>query len=164
MRTLEPTHRPRLEDPTPTAPTTGAQPQAGEPSSPRAPRRLQAIGLTVTAALVAWAIADPMLGVNLQAPAMGDQPGQDIGPLAVGMAALVASLAGWALLAVMERFAGGHARRAWVVSALAVLILSLGGPFSGAGVDLVSRVWLATMHVVVAAVLIPSLARTSSRR
>lgn len=163
MRTLEPTHRPRLEDPTSSAPTTEAQPQAGEPSPPRTLRRLQAVGLTVTAALVAWAITDPVLGVHLQAPAMGDQPGQGIGPLAVGVAALVASLAGWALLAVMERFAG-HARRAWVLSALAVLILSLGGPFSGAGVDLISRVWLATMHVVVAAVLIPSLARTSSRR
>lgn len=163
MRTLESNHRPRSKDRTSAAPTIETRPQAGEPSNHRTSRRLQAVGLTVVAALAAWAIAAPALDVHLQAPTMGGQPGQEIGPLAVGIVALVASLAGWALLALLERFAT-HARRAWILTALTVLILSLGGPFSGTGVDVSSRVWLATMHVAVAAVLIPSLGRTSPRR
>lgn len=48
--------------------------------------------------------------------------------------------------------------------AVVVLVLSLGGPLSGAGVTLANKLWLALMHVAVGATLIPLLARTSPRR
>ncbi|MCP9964361.1 DUF6069 family protein [Actinomadura madurae] len=48
----------------------------------------------------------------------------------------------------------------WTVLALAVLVLSLGGPLGSAG-DGTSMAVLTGMHLIVAAVLIPGLGRTA---
>ncbi|WP_033665019.1 DUF6069 family protein [Salinispora oceanensis] len=73
---------------------------------------------------------------------------------------LVTSLAGWALLAVLERLTR-LARTAWTVIALSVLVISYGGPLLGAGIPTGSRITLALMHTTVAAVLIPVFRSTS---
>ncbi|GAB3677824.1 hypothetical protein GCM10027589_48100 [Actinocorallia lasiicapitis] len=84
---------------------------------------------------------------------------QEIGLVAVVLSALCAGLAGWALLAVLERFTT-HPRRNWTITATTTLLLSLTGPLTQA-TTLTTALTLISMHLVTASVLIPSLARTS---
>ncbi|WP_146605701.1 DUF6069 family protein [Micromonospora craterilacus] len=71
---------------------------------------------------------------------------------AVLTAAAVSALAGWALLALLERLTG-RARVVWTVGAVAVLLLSLlAGPT--AGITVGAKVGLALLHLAVGAVVI----------
>lgn len=124
--------------------------------------RLTAVGAAVLAALAVWAAFEPLGGVELRAPAGGAGRTHDVGPLTVLMPSLLASLAGWGLLAVLERFVR-RARTVWTVVAVVVLALSLGGPLSATGISALNQAALAAMHVAVAAALIPLLVRTSDR-
>jgi hypothetical protein len=81
----------------------------------------------------------------------------------VVISAAAASLAGWGLLAVLERFTA-RARTVWTVIAALAMLVSLGAPLSGTGITGANRAWLALMHVAVGAVFIPLLARTSRSR
>jgi len=132
-----------------------------EPASARRRTRLLAVAGAALAALAVWLVVEPILGVELRAPATGGNTGMDVGPAIVAIMALAASLAGWALLAVLER-ATSRAGTVWLAVALVVLAVSLSGPFSGAGVTAANRVGLALMHLAVGAVLIPALHRSSS--
>lgn len=125
--------------------------------------RLAAVGAAVLAALVVWVAFEPIGGIDLRAPAPGGA-GQthDVGPFTVVLPSLLAALAGWALLAVLEKFVG-RARTVWRVIAIAVLAVSLGGPLSATGISTGNQVALATMHVAVAVTLIPLLTRTGER-
>ncbi|SDL41830.1 DUF6069 family protein [Nonomuraea jiangxiensis] len=107
------------------------------------------------AALAVWALAVPVAGMTLTVRmGVGTQP---VGPESVLMASLVAGLAGWALLALLERFAS-RPRRIWTVVALVVLALSLLGPL-GSAVGVATTLVLLLLHLVVGAVLVPGLAR-----
>jgi hypothetical protein len=75
---------------------------------------------------------------------------------------LGASLAGWALLGILERFTD-RARRLWVGIAVATLLLSFGTPLSGSGTSALNRVVLLLMHVAVGAVLPGEVTRSRSR-
>jgi hypothetical protein len=77
------------------------------------------------------------------------------------MGGLVAGLAAWGLLALLERTVA-RPGRVWAAIALAVLVLSLGGPLGSAG-DGTSMAILTGMHLVVAAVLIPGLGGSARR-
>jgi hypothetical protein len=79
----------------------------------------------------------------------------------VVIASLLAGLAGWALLVVLERF-GRRPRRTWTGIAVVVLALSLGGPL-GNGVHTATTITPAGMHLAVGAVLILALRRTAPR-
>ncbi|MDU0302901.1 DUF6069 family protein [Streptomyces sp. PAL114] len=81
----------------------------------------------------------------------------DLGAAPVAVVALLASLAGWALLAALERFGVRRARAVWTGVAVAVLTVSF-LPLTGDGMDTATRTALALMHLAVAAVLIPGLA------
>jgi undecaprenyl pyrophosphate phosphatase UppP len=81
---------------------------------------------------------------------------------AVIVATIVAGLAAWALLAVLER-ATRRAATAWTCVAVAVLVLSLAGPVSGAKTG-GGTAALVVMHLAAAAVLIPGLRRTAAAR
>jgi hypothetical protein len=75
----------------------------------------------------------------------------------VVLTTLLAGLAGWGLLALLERFTT-RARRTWIVIALVVLVLSLAaGPLGG--VTAGAKVALACLHLAAGAVLIPLLGR-----
>lgn len=126
--------------------------------------RLLAIAAALLVAELVWVLAGLALGTHLQAPAgtVSPQP-VDIGPLEVAIACVVLSLVGWAMLAGLERLTR-HARRIWLVVALVALAASLTMPLSGTGVSPVNRIALVLIHVVVAAVLIPLLYRTSTQR
>jgi hypothetical protein len=123
--------------------------------------RVLSIGGAVTAAVAVWAVAVPLLGLHLIIR-FGTGSPQSIGLDFVVGASLIASLAGWGLLAMLERRTP-HARLIWTIAALAVLLVSLSLPLS-AGTTASTRAALAAMHVAVAAVLIPALRIPSARR
>ena len=114
------------------------------------------VGGAVLAATVIWLVsqaADVELKVTLSG-----QPPMVIGLPLVVATALTASLAGWGLLAVLERISG-RARALWTGSALLALVASF-GPLATAEATGAARLTLALMHLAVAAVLIPMLPRT----
>jgi Family of unknown function (DUF6069) len=107
------------------------------------------------AALATWVLAVPLAGITLTAR-MGDST-RTVAPEAIAVTSLLAGLAGWMLVAVLERFVA-RPRRIWMISAPAVLAASLTGPLDsavGAGAALV----LVLLHLVVAAVLFLGLVR-----
>ncbi|MGI8875559.1 MAG: DUF6069 family protein [Egibacteraceae bacterium] len=141
-----------------------AVPQATTSPGTRRRARLLAVVSTILAALALWTVAEPILGVDLREPARAAGGAtRAIGPLNIVLASAVASLAGWGLLAALERLTV-RARTAWTATAVVVALVSLGGPLSGAGITAANKVVLALLHIVVAAVLIPLLSRTSPQR
>ncbi|MFD5555105.1 DUF6069 family protein [Streptomyces sp. NPDC127068] len=111
-------------------------------------------GLAVLAPLLVWLVADPLLGHRLRIVDGGQT--LDIGVVAVGLAALLAVLAGWGLLAALERFGVRRARAVWTGVAVAVLAVSF-LPLTGDGMNGGTRAVLALMHLAVAGVLVPGL-------
>ncbi|MER6917252.1 DUF6069 family protein [Streptomyces sp. NPDC000594] len=116
--------------------------------------RLAAVGLAALAPVLVWLVADPVLGHRLRITDGGRTV--DIGAVPVALAALPAALAGWGLLAALERFGVRSARAVWTGAAVTVLALSF-LPLTGDGMDGGTRAALALMHLAVAAVLIPGL-------
>lgn len=127
--------------------------------SARRRRRLGVTALAVLAPLLVWVIADPLAGHSLRIT--DGEETLDIGAVPVAFVGLLASLLGWGLLAVLERFTARRARTIWTVVAGAVLLLSF-LPLTGGGMDGGTRFSLAVMHVAVAAVLIPGFAGRSA--
>lgn len=142
--------------------TTAPEPTAAATTKARRRTRLVAVTGAVTAALTVWAATELLLGVDLRSPAFGAQPSHDIGAANVAVAATAASLAGWVFLAVLERFTS-RARAVWTVTALVVLLVSLGSPLGGEGISPANQAALVSMHLAVAAVLIPVMRRTFTR-
>jgi hypothetical protein len=122
--------------------------------------------LTVLAAVVAtlsiWAVEALLLGIDLRARPVPGAPPVVVGPLAIAFVTLLAGLVAWGLLAVLERLTS-RVQTVWVIVAVVVLLISLGGPLGG-GVTVMAAVGLACMHVAAAAVLIPLLPRSAVRR
>jgi hypothetical protein len=101
-------------------------------------------------ALLLWTVDGPWAGLDL-AVRQGDTI-QHIGPAAVALAALVAALAAWGLLALLERTVRRPVRTYRIIASI-VLILSLAAPL-GSGADTSSRLVLLAMHLTVGAALI----------
>jgi hypothetical protein len=108
------------------------------------------VAAAAAGALFLWVVNDPWAGIDLTVR-QGDTT-QRIGPVAVAGAALVAGLAAWGLLALLER-TGRRPARTFRFIALIVLVLSLVGPL-GSGVGTSSRLVLLGMHLTVGAALI----------
>lgn len=126
----------------------------------RGARALAAIS-SVVAALAAWTLAVPLLGIDLKVLASPDG-GQisTVGPGSVAAASLVACMLGWGLLEALEHRTT-LARRIWTITAVGALLLSLAGPLGG-GITVGAKLTLALLHLTVAAVFIPLLRRTAS--
>jgi hypothetical protein len=131
------------------------------PTSERRRARLMAVAAAPLAALAIWTLAELAIGIPLRAPE-GFGASGNIGPLDVVIASALLSLAGWGLLALLERVTA-HARTVWVVFAVVALVLSLGTPLSGTGVTAANRFALVLMHLAVGGVLIPAMYRTAPR-
>ncbi len=121
--------------------------------------RALAVAAAVLAAVVVWLVARTVFDQDLAVR----QPGRgatevDIVPVLVF--AIVPSLAGWALLAALERFAAARARTVWTVVAVAVLLLSF-TPILQVQATGATKAVLALMHVVVGAALILGFWRTA---
>jgi uncharacterized protein DUF6069 len=118
--------------------------------------RILGVAGATLAAVAVWAIEVPLLGIRLQTQ-FGNAAPQSVGIDAVVLSSLAGSLAGWGLLAILERrFA--RARTIWTGIAIAALLASFSLPVS-AGTTTTTKVALAMMHLAVAAVLIPTLRR-----
>ncbi|KKK04677.1 DUF6069 family protein [Micromonospora sp. HK10] len=139
--------------------TTGSDLPATTARPARWPGRLRAVLAATAATLAVWVVAVPLAGVDLVARTGGAE--QRVTPVAVAVSTLLAGLAAWGLLALLERFTT-RARPVWTVVALIVLLVSLLGPLGG-GVGTAARVTLVAMHLVAAAVLVPLLHRTAAR-
>jgi hypothetical protein len=128
----------------------------------RRPIRARALGVVgaAVAALTVWTTAVPLLGVDLVVRP-GGGAAQPVGPGSVVVTSLIASLLGWALLALLEhRTSRARARAIWTAMALVAMLLSLGAPIT-AGVTTAAAVTLTLMHLAVAAVLIAVLRLSS---
>jgi hypothetical protein len=118
--------------------------------------RILGVAGATLAAVAVWAIEVPLLGIQLQTQ-FGNAAPQGVGIGAVVVSSLVGSLAGWGLLAILER-RYARARTIWTGIAIAALLASFSLPVS-AGTTTTTKVALAMMHLAVAAVLIPTLRR-----
>jgi len=117
--------------------------------------------LGATAAAVAIWIVATLAGADLTVSFGPGQPIQKITVVNVIVTALVASLAGWGLLALLRRFAT-NARAIWTAIAIIFALLSLGGPLSAIA-SAGTKVSLVAMHLAVATVVIAGLRRTRGR-
>ncbi|MEV0843307.1 DUF6069 family protein [Actinocatenispora sera] len=124
----------------------------------RAAIRGSAVIAAVAVPVLVWIVTVPLLGHRLR---VEGPPSLEIRVGTVIVLALAAALAGWALLAALERLTR-HGRTVWTVAALVTLAGSfvlLTGPMATA-----TRTSLALMHLGLAAVLIPGMTRAPAAR
>lgn len=124
--------------------------------------RALAVVAAALAAMVVWALVEVVAGIDVWAPATGAGDAHAIGPGNVAAAAAVASLAGWGLLALLERLTA-RAAAVWTACAVLALLASLGAPLTGEGISAANRTVLVLLHLTVGTVIVPVLYRTSSR-
>jgi hypothetical protein len=115
--------------------------------------RALAVAGAVAAAVVVWAVGDPLLGNDLIVEQPDREP-MDLGFAAFAIFSLVSSLLGWALLAILEKTTS-RAALIWTVVALIFLILSF-LPLTGVEATSGSKAVLAIAHLAVGGVLIPA--------
>jgi hypothetical protein len=121
--------------------------------------RLVTLLIATAAAVAVWLVAHGLLDISLRAKTDGKTM-HAVGLPLVVVAPLVAGLAAWGLLALLDRTTAA-ARTAWTVISSVVFLLSLAAPAGADGTG--SKVSLACMHLVVALVLIPGFARTARK-
>ena len=127
-------------------------------------QRLLTVAGGTLGALAVWAVAEWVVGLDLRTPAFSsEQPPQELSAALVAVASAVGGLAGWGVLAALER-STTNPRRAWVAVASIALLASLGAPLSGTGVSVGDRIAMIGMHLAVAAVVIPLFYRSSASR
>jgi uncharacterized protein DUF6069 len=125
--------------------------------------RAVAVVVTMTATALVFLIATLGFGQQLYAPGFGGSGPQELSIWLVAATAGIAGLAATGVLALIERITRRPAR-VWLVISTTVLILSLGAPLSGEGIDTANKVALVSMHLVAGAVLIPLLYRSARLR
>lgn len=119
--------------------------------------RLITSATAVVAAGATFAVLHSAAGIDLAVRAGTDV--QHVTLVAAVVAAAVSAAAAWGLLALLERFTT-RARAVWTAIAAAVLLLSLlVGPTGG--VTTAAKVGLATLHLVVGAVVIAGMRRSA---
>lgn len=121
-------------------------------------RRLVAVAAADVVTLVIWVSAVPFGDMTLSV----DQGGGGttaVGAPAVVVMTTVAGLAGWGLLALLERN-NDRAWKTWTTIAVTFLAISLVGPLTS-GIGWPTKLVLTSMHLTAGLVLIPSFARTS---
>jgi hypothetical protein len=145
----------RTSQATPMPGPSAAEP---EPVPTRVPgrSRLAVVGVTAVAALAGWAIVGPLAGITLEARQGGLM---HIGAAAVFFSSVVVAFAGWGLLAILERCTV-KAQNVWTSVAAIVCVTSLSSPL-GNGIGLGAKLGLASLHLIVGAVVIIGLRRTA---
>jgi hypothetical protein len=100
------------------------------------------------------------LGVTITLPAeMGGQ--LTVAPVIIST--LVGAIGATAVLAALIRFTSNPARLFLIISAV-FLVLSFGGPISNPGIDGTGKILLNVMHIIAAAVIVPTLISQSRAR
>ena len=113
----------------------------------------------VVAAVVAWIVADPIAGAEFTVQ-QGDRDPMDIGIALVVLTALIAGLAAWGSLALLERLTA-RAATIWTAIAAVALGVSLLAPLT-AEATAGTHVSLVLLHMIVGGVLIAGLRRTTA--
>lgn len=125
----------------------------------RVAQRSAAVLAGTIVSLVIWTVHGPIFGGDLTVRIAGEI--EPVGPVAVIAVSLLAGLAAWALLAVMERRLA-QPRKVWTATSVAVLVLSLSGPLVNAtDVDTIGP--LLAMHATTGSALIIGLLRSRPR-
>jgi Family of unknown function (DUF6069) len=113
------------------------------------------------AAALAWIVEVPLLGIHLNVR-LGNGHIQTIGVGQVIGVTVAAALAGWLLLALLQRRTP-RARLLWTTIALAALAGSLALPLAAATTTSAAA-GLIVMHLAVGATVIPAMAHTARAR
>jgi Family of unknown function (DUF6069) len=113
----------------------------------------------VVGALLIWAVADPLAGVDLSVGT--GSSAKAVGPGAVTIVSLLAGLAAVGLATLLARVTP-RPRRTWSLVAVSTLVLSLVGPLGAASPA--AGVSLGAMHLVVGATLVLGVGRTIEAR
>ncbi len=137
--------------------TTTMESAAPAIARPTGIRAMAVAGAAIAAAAI-WAIAVPLLGVHLLVRFGASAP-QSVGLDYVIGASVIGALAGWGLLAWLERRTA-RARSIWTAVAVVAVLVSVSLPLT-VGVSTSTKVTLILMHVAVASVLIPAMRRGS---
>jgi hypothetical protein len=124
----------------------------------RAGTRALAVAGATAAAVAGWIVIGPVAGADLVVDGNNGRA-LTVGIGAVVFLALLAGLAGWALLAALERVTA-RARPIWLAVAAIALLLSF-APLTGSSASGGTRLGLGLLHVLVAAILIPVMWRTA---
>jgi hypothetical protein len=117
--------------------------------------------VAVTAAVAAaavWVVATQLASVDLAVRSGSGT--QHVNVVSAIVTALVVAMAGAGLLRFLERRTA-HARTTWSAIAIAVWVVSLAGPLGARSVA--AGLWLATMHLVVGAIVVVGLRRRTAR-
>jgi len=120
-------------------------------------------GLVVIAAIVTpvvlWTLVTYAFGFGITVPeSFGSDARAELEPVAVGVTVVAAVLAGWASLALLERFVGKAGLTVWTVIALVVFLGTL--PYMP-GFTITERLLLGLIHLSLALILIVGMRRTS---
>jgi hypothetical protein len=117
--------------------------------------RALTVAAATTGALALWVVTGPLTGIDPSVRSAGTV--ETVGAGAVLVSSLLAGLAAWASLAIVERLTD-RPRRIWIPLAVAVFVVSLLGPL-GSAVDLPSTAVLIGMHFEVGVWLLVGLPR-----
>jgi hypothetical protein len=155
------TERHHTEEDPMTTTTTGRTGAVTAAECVRARRRTRALAIVAAAGatFTGWTIAHQLAGVDLIVDT-GSGPAT-VTPAAVALATVVAGLAAWGLLALVERRTQ-RAAAVWSGIVSTLLLISLLGPI-GSAVGAAATAALVAMHLAAGAVLIPIMARSSVR-
>jgi len=122
--------------------------------------RVVAVVVTMIATALVFLIATLGFSLQLYAPGFGGSAPQELSIWLVAIVAGLAALAGAGVLALIERI-NRRPAPVWLVVSTSVLVLSLGGPLSGEGIDTANKLALVSMHLSAGAVMIPLLYRST---
>jgi len=113
------------------------------------------VAAAAVATLAAWLVAGRFTTLDVRLRPGGSAT--HVGAVMVIAATILVGFAAWAVRALLARLVPRHARTAWLVLAIAALVLSLSAPF-GAGTTFATKASLACLHLLAAAILIPAFA------
>ena len=116
--------------------------------------------LTPASALAVWVLARPFAGFDVRLGSGSNR--EHVGPLNVAIVSVLVALAASTVRALLGRLAPNNAGRAWVPLCLIVLAVSVAGPLGG-GTTTATKLALISVHLAVAAVVIPALATSQGR-
>lgn len=143
-----------------TVPSVRAGSVPGPGASPAARRRVPRWSVPLAAAVVAAAVWLVGAAAGVDVAARSAATTQDVGIVAVVVAALVVGYGGWGVRALLGRLRAsspGRGERAWLVTCAVVLLVSLLGPLGGVSAGAV--VVLLAEHLAVGAVVALGLRR-----
>ena len=119
---------------------------------------LQAAGLGAAAAEF-FATGARISGVPMRAGSISATTAQALPPGWVALASVFCTLAG-TLLAVVVAHVARHPHRVFVITATVLTVVSFVSPIAAGATSVATKVTLAAAHVIVAAIVIPRLARS----